>query len=312
MKFKNYYETLGVDKNATQDEIRAAFRRLARIYHPDVAKDKNEAEEKFKEINEAYEVLSDPEKRKKYDQMFLSWDRTQEEFVPPFWSSSKGWEHQGEFGPSFGGTGFSDFFEMFFSEPGGLFSNLFHKNGETSLRKQKGRDLTAEILVGLDEVLHGSVRQITVSRPTDGGSRKDTYQITIPVGIEEGQRIRLAGLGEPSPYGKAGDLFLKVKYAKHPFFRVEGKDLYYDLEIPPWDAALGSTVQIPTLEGKVNLKIPAGCKSGTKLRLKGLGLPYLDGKKRGDLYAVISINVPQAVNNEEKKLWEQLRKKKQL
>ncbi|KIE58386.1 molecular chaperone DnaJ [Methylacidiphilum kamchatkense Kam1] len=312
MKFKNYYETLGVDKNATQDEIRAAFRRLARIYHPDVAKDKKEAEEKFKEINEAYEVLSDPEKRKKYDQMFLSWDRTQEEFVPPFWSYPKGWEHQGEYGPSFGGTGFSDFFEMFFSEPGGLFSNLFHKNGETSLKKQKGRDLTAEILVSLDEVLHGSVRQITVTRPMDGGSRKDTYQITIPVGIEEGQRIRLAGLGEPSAYGKPGDLFLKVKYAKHPFFRVEGKDLYYDLEIPPWDAALGATVQIPTLEGKVNLKIPAGCKSGTKLRLKGLGLPYLDGKKRGDLYAVISINVPQAVNNEEKKLWEQLSKKKHL
>ncbi|QSR86684.1 J domain-containing protein [Candidatus Methylacidiphilum infernorum] len=306
MKFRNYYEILGVDKNATQDEIRAAFRRLARIYHPDVAKDKKAAEEKFKDINEAYEVLSDPEKRKKYDQMFSSWDRTQEEFVPPFWTPSQGWEQQEDFATHFGGTGFSDFFEMFFAESGGLFSNLFQKNGHDAVKKQRGRDLTAEILVTLDEVLHGSVRQITVSRPTNGGNRKDTYQITIPIGIEEGQRIRLAGLGEPSAYGKAGDLFLKVKYAKHPFFRVEGKDLYYDLEIPPWDAALGSTAQIPTLEGNVNLKIPPGCKSGTKLRLKGLGLPYRDGKTRGDLYAVVSINVPQAVSPEERKLWEQL------
>lgn len=242
--------------------------------------------------------------------MFESWDRTQEEFVPPFWSAPKGWTYQQRYEPEFGGTGFSDFFEAFFTEHGGLFSNLFQKNGDTALKKQKGRDLSAEILVSLDEVLHGSVRQITISRPFNGGSRKDTYQITIPIGIEEGQRIRLAGLGEPSAFGKAGDLFLKVKYAKHPFFRVEGKDLYYDLEIPPWDAALGSKVQIPTLEGQVNLKIPPGCKSGTKLRLKGLGLPYREGGKRGDLYVVISINVPQAINPEERKLWEQLSKKK--
>ncbi|MDB6146821.1 MAG: hypothetical protein JWO45_485, partial [Spartobacteria bacterium] len=234
VQFRDYYETLGVPKTANEDEIRTAFRKLARKYHPDVAKDKKTAEEKFKQINEAYEVLSDAEKRKKYDQLGANWNQPGGFQPPPNWGGQQpggGFYRPGggdggvEF--EFGGTGFSDFFEAFFG--GGRGQSAFGGNfGRREQGAERGSDVEADIMVPLEEVLHGAKRPVSLRR--SNSSKVETYQVKIPRGVREGQRIRLAGQGEAGELGcKSGDLFLRVRLARHPDFRVEGSVLIHEV-----------------------------------------------------------------------------------
>ena len=309
VEFKDYYDVLGVARNATDAEIKKAFRRLARKYHPDVAKDKTTAEEKFKEINEANEVLSDPEKRRKYDELGANWNHPDRQAAQP----------QGGFGGSpdggsefhFDGTGFSDFFEQFFGSRGRPSSGFGRTGGigwEAESFAQPGQDIEGDILVTLDEVFHGSTRTIRLQRtdPRTGQSTTQTLRVKIPPGVREGQLIRLAGKGEEGIGGGAsGNLYLRVKFAQHPDFRVRDADLHYDLELAPWEAVLGATVQLRTLDGMVSLKIPSGTVAEQRFRLRGKGLPTGNGT-RGDLYAVVSIEVPSQLTPEQKILWEQL------
>lgn len=311
VQFRDYYETLGVSKTASADEIKSAFRKLARKYHPDMAKDKKAAEEKFKEINEAYEVLSDTEKRKKYDAYGANWQ--QGGFQPP-----PGWEQQarggggyggagegfegGEF--HFGGTGFSDFFEqMFGSRRSGMGGGGF--DGFQSA-PQRGQDVEADIMVTLEEALHGSTRQISFRR--GNSSKVETYTVKIPKGVREGQRIRLAGQGSAGVKGgTAGDLYLRVKFQKHPDFDVQGSDVYYEMEVPVAQAVLGTEVEVPTLDGRARLRIPQGTQNGKKFRLANRGLTERGGT-RGDYYAVLSVVLPEKIDDGQKALWEQIAK----
>ena len=300
MEYKNYYEVLGVAKTATAEEIRTVFRKKAREFHPDVAKDKVKGAEKFKELNEAYEVLSDPAKRAKYDQMGRE--------VPGGGYEWAGGVPRGQAGPGmeevhFGGTGFSDFFESMFGGMGGV-EGMRAGGGRRMARR--GADVEGDLMVTLEEAMQGSSREVTLQR---GGGRVETYRVKVPAGVREGQRIRLAGRGqEGASGGEAGDLYLRVRLARHPDLRVEGEDLVTDLEMAPWEMVGGATVPVKTLEGTVMLKVPAGSLAGQKLRLRGQGLRREDGS-RGDLYAVLEVVVPGSVGAEEKKLWEELGKK---
>ena len=310
VEYKDYYEVLGVPREATDDQLKKAFRRLAMKHHPDKATDKKAAEEKFKEINEAYEVLGDPEKRRKYDGMGTGW-REGEEFRPP-----PGWEFRTGPAPAgsefhFSGTGFSDFFEQFFgrrNQSGGF--GQFGEFDERGPVPERGDDLEGDILVTLEEVLRGTTRNVSVRRtnPQTGRSETQTYRVRIPAGVREGQRIRLAGRGEAgTSEATAGDLYLRVKLARHPDFRVRGADLFYDLPLAPWEAVLGAKLTMPTLEGRVTLTVPPGTRGGQQLRLHGKGLPD-DRGGRGDLYAVVALQVPTAADAKERALWEQLAK----
>jgi curved DNA-binding protein len=309
IKFKDYYETLGVPRTATAEEIKQAFRKLARLYHPDVAKNKVTGEKKFKEINEAYEVLGDPAKRTQYDELGANW---QEGARQP--AAGGGMRRgptrgpQGDADFEFGGTGFSDFFESFFGGGRGGFGPAgAGAEGDEGL-VHPGRDVEADLLVTLEEALHGSQRQVTLRRSNGRSApdRTDTYNVKIPAGVREGQRIRLAGQGSAGFGGApAGDLYLRVRLARHPDFSVQGSDLYCELDVAPWEAVLGVQVKIPTLDGATSLRVPPGTPAGTQLRLRGLGLPRVD-KNRGDLYATVKIQVPVTVNEEERALWEKL------
>jgi curved DNA-binding protein len=302
--FKDYYKTLGVERTASPDDIKQAFRKLARVHHPDVAKNKAAGEEKFKEINEAYEVLGDPEKRKRYDELGPNW---QHEGVP------RPQAHSGAGAPDFefGGTGFSDFFESFFGARNEGFGSFRRQRGDAMDEddgfEREGSDVEADLLVTLEEALLGSLRKVTLRRPADNGSaeRADTYQVRIPAGVHEGQRIRLAGQGRQGRGGTPGDLYLRVRLARHPDFSVQGADLHCDLDLAPWEAVLGVQAKIPTLDGTTSLRVPAGTSGGGQLRLKGLGLPRDDGG-RGDLYATVRIQVPVSVSAEERGAWEEL------
>ena len=305
VQFRDYYETLGVSKNASQEEIKSAFRKLARKYHPDTAKDKKSAEEKFKEINEAYEVLSDPEKRKKYDSYGSSWQ--QGGFKPPrggggvYEGFPGGFEGGGvEF--HFGGTGFSDFFEQLFGgRRGGRRGFAGHDFDEPPMH---GQDVEADILVTLEEALNGSNRQISFRRGASG--KVQTYTVRIPKGVREGQRIRLAGLGQTGGgRGQAGDLYLRIKFEKHPDFEVRDGDVYYELEIPVSGAVLGGDVEIPTLDGRAKLHVPPGAQSGQKFRLTSRGMPRKGGG-RGDFYAVLQPILPRELTSRERELWKQI------
>ena len=334
VQFKDYYEVLGVPRGASEDDIRKAFRKLARQYHPDVAKDKKTAEEKFKEINEAYEVLSDPDKRKKYDQLGANWKQGAEFRPPPGWQDMRG----GGFGRQapdgdqefhFGGTGFSDFFESLFGSAsrgsGGFRGFGDEDSGQFATR---GRDVEGDIMVTLEEALRGSQRGVNVQRAVQcqqcggtgernqhvcnvcGGSgrvsKADTYQVRIPAGVTEGQRLRITGRGEGGMRGAAaGDLFLRVRLAKHPDFEVEGDNLVHEASLAPWEAVLGAQVRVPTLDGPVNIKVPPGTQNGQRLRVRGRGLPQRGGT-RGDLLVGLQIEVPKEVNEKERSLWEQL------
>src|ERR1700719_414586 len=307
VQFRDYYETLGVSKTATEDEIKSAFRKLARKYHPDVAKDKKVAEEKFKQINEAYEVLSDPEKRKKYDQLGANWNQPGGFQPPPQWGGQPGgrsYQWGGENGGvefECGGTGFSDFFEAFFG--GGRGRSAFAGFGGREATSERGADVEADIMVTLEEALHGSTRPVSLRRA--GSNKIENYQVKIPRGVHEGQRIRLAGQGEAGVRGgKSGDLFLRVRLAKHPDFSVEGSDLIHEVKIAPWQAALGTELKVPTLGGNVRLKIPPGTQGGQRFRLREQGLPSISGK-RGDLYVVVQINIPKKLSEREREIWSQ-------
>jgi curved DNA-binding protein len=327
--YKDYYETLGVSRSASDDEIRKAFRKLARKYHPDVAKEKG-AEDKFKEVNEAYEVLSDPTKRKKYDELGHNWQQGAEFRPPPGWASQggrgrRGAQDAGSF--EFGGTGFSDFFEQLFGSGGGQFGG---RGGFPNAEQfgQKGSDVEADLMVTLEDASRGSVRSITLRRAVTcpacfgvgavnghtctvcGGSgqteKSDTYKVKIPAGVKQGQRLRVPGQGEPGEgRGAAGDLYLRVHYAGHPEFRVEHDTLYHDLDLAPWEAALGTNVSVPTLESPVNIKIPPGTQTGQKLRVRGRGMGSREGAA-GDLVVVARIQVPKEVAPDERELWEKL------
>jgi curved DNA-binding protein len=318
VEFKDYYQSLGVARDASQDDIRKAFRKLAREYHPDVAKDKKSAEEKFKEINEAYEVLSDPAKRKKYDALGADWKRSG---PPPGaqgggFGGGRGFRGQNgeEFEFHFGGTGFSDFFEQFFGgrgERGFNFDDLGQAQrgaGATGGGAMRGQDVEGDILVTLDEAIQGSIRTISFQRRNrqTGEVVSENFRVRVPVGVAEGQMIRVPSKGEAGYNGgPAGDLYLRVRFAQHPDFRVRGSDLYYELELAPWEAVLGATVSIPALDGPVSVRVPAGANKGQQLRVRGKGLPGAGGT-RGDLYAVISISMPTEVTAGERELWQQL------
>jgi curved DNA-binding protein len=310
VQFRDYYETLGVSKTASEDEIKSAFRKLARKYHPDVAKDKKAAEEKFKQINEAYEVLSDPEKRKKYDQLGANWNQPGGFQPPPGWGGQQpgGFYQYGggnggvEF--EFGGTGFSDFFEAFFG--GGRGQSAFGRGGfgRRAAGAERGSDVEADIMVPLEEALNGAKRTVSLRRA--GSNKVETYQVKIPRGVREGQRIRLAGQGEAGAGGgKSGDLFLRVRLARHPDFTVEGSDLIHEVKIAPWQAVLGAEIKVPTPEGSVRMKIPPGTQGGQRFRLRERGLPSSTGA-RGDLYVVTQIQVPKKITERERKVWSEL------
>jgi len=300
MQFKDYYATLGVAKTASADEIRKAFRKLARQYHPDVAKDKKNGEAKFKEINEAYEVLSDADKRKRYDELGADWEHGPQ--PQPGWGHAGG--RRGGFGDGggFSGTGFSDFFEQFFG--GGFRGGGQGFPGFDAEQPARGSDIEADLLVTIEEALHGAKKKISFRR--DGHSKVETYEVRIPKGVREGQRIRLAGQGESAGQrGQAGDLYLAVRFEKHPDYHVEGSDLVYDLEVPVWRAVLGGDASIPTPDGSVRLKISECSQLGRKFRIKGRGLPT-GANTRGDFYVRLVVQLPTELTSEQRALWEKL------
>ena len=308
VQYKDYYAILGVQKTASQDEVRKAFRQLARKHHPDVAKDKKTAEAKFKEINEAYEVLGDAEKRKRYDELGADWERGGPQQPPPGWGRGGRPGGMGGMSGGFEGTGFSDFFEQFFS--GGAGRRPAHPSGGMGGDDEavRGGDIEADVLVTIEEALHGGKKKISFRRAAR--APVETYEVRIPKGVREGQKIRLAGQGQAAGRrGSAGDLFLVVRFEKHPDYRIEGADLYYDLPVPAWTAVLGGETHIPTPDGSVLLKVPAGSQPGRKFRLKGRGLPT-SATARGDFYAELSVTLPTELTPEERKLWESLASQK--
>ena len=291
--YQDYYKILGVDKNATQDQISKAYKKLARKYHPDLNPGDKKAEEEFKKINEANEVLKDPEKRKKYDKYGKDWEQGQQ-----FENAGGHFTFNGQ---NMGGGDFSDFFEnLFGGQGGGGFGDAF---GGFRQRPRRGRDVEAELPLTLEEVMQGGKRQVTLQMPEG----PKTLEINVPPGIKDGAKLRLSGQGDPSSSGgPAGDLFLRVRYLPNKTFKVDGDNLLYDLALAPWEAVLGDKVQVPTLDGHVELKIPAGSSSGRKFRLRGKGLG--SPAKRGDLYVKVMIDAPMSLDDEEKELWEKLAK----
>jgi len=337
LEYKDYYETLGVPRNASEADIRKAFRKLAREYHPDVAKNKKQAEEKFKTINEAYEVLGDPAKRKRYDELGANWREGANFRPPPGWQSFGRGRAAGG-GPGgeahefrFSGTGFSDFFEQLFGARAARGASGFGHGGgwgAEEMGAERGQDIEGDILVTLEEAMRGAVRSVAVQRAAPCGQcgglghrqrracaacggtgqvvKTDTWQVKIPAGVTEGQRLRLAGRGEAGVGGGgSGDLYLRVRLARHPDFRVDDHNLIYAAEVAPWEAVLGASITVPTLGGTVRIKVPPGTQNGQKLRVRGRGLPRRGGPS-GDLIVEIRIEVPQQVSSAERKLWEQL------
>jgi len=293
MEFKDYYGIMGVARDATQDEIKRAYRKLARKYHPDVSKEAD-AEARFKELGEAYEVLKDPEKRAAYDQLGANWKAGQDFRPPPDWDA--GFEFSGGYQE---GSAFSDFFESLFGR-----AAAGHAGGPGF--RARGEDHHARILIDLEDAFQGATRTITLHAPQLDGqghvrTRERTLNVRIPRGIRQGQHIRLAGQGTPGfGGGVAGDLYLDVEFKPHHLYRVDGRDLYLDLPLAPWEAALGDRVKVPTPEGIVDLTIPAASTAGRKLRLKGRGIP---GKPAGDLYVVLQIALPPADSESARQLY---------
>ena len=305
MEFKNYYQIMGVERDATQDEIKRAYRKLARKYHPDVS-DAPDAEERFKEIGEAYEVLKDPEKRAAYDQLGANWKAGQDFQPPPDWD--QGFEfHGGGFTGADAGQ-FSDFFESLFGH--GAFGGGYAGRGGHEFHA-RGQDTHARILIDLEDAYQGAVRALTLKHSELGPDgrpqiRERTLNVRIPKGVRQGQQIRLAGQGGAGiGRGGAGDLYLEVEFRPHPFYRVEGRDVYLNLPVAPWEAALGATVKAPTPAGAVDLKIPPNSSGGRKLRLKGRGIP---AREAGDLYVVLQIALPRAETEAAKKAYRDFEK----
>ncbi|HEU4853949.1 MAG TPA: DnaJ C-terminal domain-containing protein [Nitrosospira sp.] len=303
MEYKDYYKIMGVARDASQDDIKRAYRKLARKYHPDVSKEP-QAEARFKELGEAYEVLKDPEKRVAYDQLGTNWKANQEFRPPPDWNAGFEFSERG-----FGGgdaSQYSDFFESLFGRSfrsgydayGGAAGNARGGGGRGGASFHvPGEDHYAKIMIDLEDSYTGATRTITLQVPEVDAqghvsTREHRLNVAIPRGIRPKQYIRLAGQGAPGHgQGKRGDLYLEIEFRQHPHYRVEGSDVYLDLPVAPWEAALGATVKVPTPEGIVELKIPADSATGRKLRLKGRGIP---GKTAGDFYVVLRIVPPPA------------------
>jgi curved DNA-binding protein len=323
MEYRDYYETLNVARTASADEIKKAYRRLARKFHPDVSKEKD-AEAKFKQVQEAYEVLKDPEKRAAYDQLGSNWKAGQEFRPPPDFGG--GFEFRGR-PHSAGGAGgaggydsFSDFFSSLFGATGGAggagnpFGDAAYGMGGGARRRaqaSRGRDHHARIDIDLEEAFRGGNRTFELQRPQldDEGmlrNRKHTVKVTIPAGITEGQQLRLAGQGEDAGNGGgAGDLFLEVHIRPHSQFEVNGRDVTVTLPLAPWEAALGASVTVPTLGGNVDMRIPAGAQSGQKLRLRGRGLP---GNPAGDQFVQLKVVLPPADTPKARELYERMQR----
>jgi len=283
MEFKDYYASLGVERGAKPDEIKRAYRKLARKYHPDVSKEPD-AEARFKEVAEAYEVLKDAEKRAAYDEVGRRWHGGEREFRPP-----PGWDTGFEFSGRDFGDGFdhSDFFEALFG----------HARAHAARAQAQGADHRARVMIDIEDAYRGAQRSVSLRMPVPDENgmprmQERTVQVNIPRGIRAGQHLRLAGLGAPGTGGApAGDLYLEIEFRPHPLFRVDGRDVYLDLPVAPWEAALGATVTAPTPDGAVELSVPPGSWAGRKLRLKGKGIP---SQPSGDLYAVLRVALPPA------------------
>ncbi len=299
MEFKDYYDTLDVKRDASQDEIKRAYRKLARKYHPDISKEPD-AEESFKQVGEAYEVLKDPEKRVAYDQLGANWQSGQDFNPPPDWD--QGFEFHGGGFTGAEPENFSDFFESLFGRGG-------RRGGQAYTQPEfhaRGEDTHARISIDLEDAYQGASRMLTLQHMEMGKDGRPivkdrTLNVRIPKGVRQGQHIRLAkqggaGFGE----GEAGDLYLEVEFAPHPLYKVEGKDVYLDLPVTPWEAILGSSIKVPTPTGAVDLKIPAKSAAGRKMRLKGRGIP---SKDPGDLYVILQIALPAADSEDAKKAY---------
>jgi len=301
MEYKDYYKVLGLERGATQDEVKRAYRKLARKYHPDVNKEAG-AEAAFKEVGEAYEVLGDAEKRAAYDQLGQNWKSGQEFRPPPGWDA--GFEFSGATAEG-AGAEFSDFFDA-------LFGRMRRREGGARGRAEfhaRGEDHHAKILIDLRDAFSGATRTISLRAPEIDESgelalRHRTLDVQIPKGVVEGQHLRLKGQGAPGT-GRlpAGDLYLEVQFKPDPLYRVVGRDLYLDLPVAPWEAALGASVRIPTPTGPIMLKVPAGSAQGGKLRLKGRGIPAAEP---GDLYAVLKIVLPPADSEKARELYQKM------
>ena len=320
MEYRDYYETLNVPRTASADDIKKSYRRLARKFHPDVSKEKD-AEAKFKQVQEAYEVLKDPEKRAAYDQLGSNWKAGQDFRPPPDFGG--GFEYRGR--PAGGSAGgydsFSDFFSSLFGQQGfnqGGGNNPFEQapfgSGGGSGRRRapaRGRDHHARIDIDLEEAFRGGNRTFELKRPQVDNEgllqmRKHTVKVTIPPGITQGQQLRLSGQGEESPNGgEPGDLFLEVNIRPNANFELDGRNVTTTLPLAPWEAALGATVPVPTLGGEVEMRIPAGAQSGQKLRLRGRGLP---GNPPGDQFVQLKVVLPPADSPKARELYEQMKR----
>ena len=306
MEFEDYYEVMGVKRDATQDEIKRAYRKLARKYHPDVSKEAD-AEEKFKRLGEAYEVLKDPEKRAAYDQPGHNWKAGQDFNPPPDWDAGFEFSGGGYTGAGGDSQAYSDFFESLFGRGGGGFSSAGARQREFHMR---GQDHHAKVLIDLEDAYQGATRNITLQVPEVDPSghvitRQRTLKVRIPKGVKQGQQIRLAGQGAPGVgQGGSGDLYLEIEFKPHPFYRVEGRDVYLELPVAPWEAVLGGKVKVSTPSGVLDLTIPPNSTSGRKMRLKGKGIP---GKKAGDFYVQLKIVLPPADSEKAKAFYEKMK-----
>lgn len=328
MNVKDYYKTLGVDKNASQDEIKKAYRKLARQYHPDANQGDKAAEDRFKEVNEAYEVLSDPQKREKYNQFGAEWEQYERMGGQPGGFNWSQWASQPgggtytrrvspeEFESMFGGgrtggagSGFSDFFEMLFGRGGGFSSSFGGGYDDASPRAgtrqrqrvQAGRDMEQPVEITLEEAFHGTHRTLRY----DSGRTIDAH---IPPGVRTGSRVRLRGQGEPGAGGPAGDLYLNITVQPHTTFERDGDDLRRSVPVDLFTALLGGSVPVHSIDKTVNLTIPPGTQNGRVFRLSGLGMPRTRNRdQRGDLYATVDVRLPEQLNDDEKRLLEQLR-----
>ncbi len=302
MEFKDYYDIMGVARDATQDDIKRSYRKLARKYHPDVSDDPK-AEDRFKEVGEAYEVLKDPEKRAAYDQLGAQWQSGQDFRPPPDWD--QGFEFRDGGYTEADAAEFSDFFDSLFGGRGRRSARTHHRQFHA-----RGEDHSARVAVDLEDSYTGAQRAITLRAPelTDDGHvvlKERTLNVRIPKGIRSGQKIRLAGQGGPGfGEGEAGDLYLQVELNPHGMYRVDERDVYLDLPVAPWEAALGATIKAPTPSGPVDLRVPPNSNQGSKLRLKGKGIP---GKQPGDMYVVLKVTLPPA-NDESRALYEEMEK----
>jgi len=315
MKFQDYYQTLGVAREASQDDIKQAYRKLARKHHPDLNKETG-AEARFKEIGEAYEVLKDPEKRAAYDAVGSRYAQggagAEQDFRPP-----PGWDTGFEFhgrgdDEGFDTRDYSEFFESLFGRAARAGAGGGPtRRGAANLR---GEDHHAKVLIDLEDAYTGARRSIQLRMPVfddqgRGVLQERTLDVTIPRGIRQGQHLRLTGQGGPGlGNGPAGDLFLEIEFNTHRLYRVDARDVYVDLPLAPWEAALGASVEVPTPDGGVELTIPAGSAAGRKLRLKGKGIPAKSaGEPAGDLYVVVAIVLPPAGSDASRRAYESLK-----